>query len=129
MSKKKCTDNEKLIAQEAARQLYAYIKANKKNMPDYWHDKNAPVCIDGICSMIARGKTDKEIAEFFECHVSIVELVHVARKKTIEQFKKEHEEMVETFGEKYEKTTFQNADQEGVLRLLEYIVEGRSYED
>lgn len=129
-TKEEVVMTENQIAQEAARELYAYIRANKNNLPEYWHDKSAPVCIDGICSMIARGThTDEEIAAFYECHVSVVEMVRIARKKTIKQYKKEHEEMLATFGELYENTTFENADQEGVLRLLEYIMEGRDYED
>lgn len=128
-TRKEPTKTEQAIALEAGRELYAYIRANKNNLPDYWHDKGAPVCIDGIRCMIARGKTDEEIAEFYECHVSIVEQVRIAHEKTINRYKKEHDEMIETFGEKYENTTFENADQEGVLRLLEFIVEGRKHEN
>ena len=127
---KRARTEEEAVAYEAQRQLREYIKANVKHLPDYWGEKGATACIDGIRSMIARGKyTYKEIAEFYGCNVSVVEMVYIAYKKTINKCKKEHEEMVEAFGDMYENATLKNADREGVLRLLEYIVEGRRYED
>lgn len=127
---KQVRTEQEAIAYEAQRQLHEYIKTNSKRLPDYWQEKGAAVCIDGIRCMIARGKnTDEEIAEFYGCHVSVVEMVRIAYEKTINKYKKEHEEMVEVFGDEYTNATLENADREGVLRLLEYIVEGRKHEN
>ena len=128
-TKKKMTEQE-LIAYRAQIQLHEYVKANIKRLPNYWQEKGAQVCIDGIRCMVARGKhTDEEIAEFYGCHVSVVDMVRVGYAKTVNKLKKEHEEMAEAYGELYTETTLKNADREGVLSLLEHIVERRNYED
>lgn len=110
--------------------LRKYIKDNKKHLPVYWQDEGTNVCLDGIRCMIARGRhTDAEIAEFYGCKVTLIELVRDAHYKTIAKLKKEHEQMLETFGEMYESLDGSLADREGVLRLLEFIVERRKYEN
>lgn len=110
--------------------LRDYISDNQKFLPDFWKEKGARVCLDGIRCMIARGRhTDAEIAEFYGCEVTLIELVRDAHYKTIAKLKKEHEQMLESFGEMYESLDGSLADREGVLRLLEFIVERRKYEN
>ena len=99
--------------------VYQYVKLNKDKLPDYWHDKGTRVCIDGICCMLARGKySDQEIAELYECRVPIIKQIRIAYDKTIRNLKKEHEEMVQTFGDLYTGTQPNTEDNLDFVEIL-----------
>lgn len=84
----------KITPYKSAREIYEYVQRNKDRLPDYWQDKGTNVCIMGMCAMIARDKySTKEIAEFYECPIPLVDEVRYAYKKTIRSMRDELDEV------------------------------------
>lgn len=93
---RRVTMGKKITPYDSAREIYEYVQRNKDRLPDYWQDKGTNVCIMGMCAMIARGKySSKEIAEFYECPIALVNEVRYAYKKTIRSMWDELDEVKE----------------------------------
>ena len=111
---------------DAGRDIYEYVKRNKKNLPDYWQDKGTNVCILGVCAMVARCKfTNAEIAEFYECSEMLIEEIRFAYKKTIRKLLNERREVKEIEERlNIENDVMKNAnDNIGYVELLRRVFE------
>ncbi len=110
--------------------VYEYIKLNKNRLPDYWQDKGASSCIEGMCCMIARNKhTDEAIAEFYECPVPLVKQVKIAYKKTIAMMEKQRDEMMDAFGNLCFENDIENITDDSCVRLVCAIFKRYNNED
>ena len=120
--------SEKDILQAQKKQIFDYVKMNKDRLPAYWQGKGAVVCIHGICSMLVREKySDAQIAEFYECPIPLIEEIRFVYKNTIKALRKEHQETVEIFGDKYINSEMSTHDDN--LAMLIAMIFRKDYKD
>ena len=106
-----------------------YVSQMEFKLPDYWRDKGAHTCIEGICAMIARERySDYAIAGMYECPVTFIQQIRELYYETIDKYKKQHVEMLSEYGEHY--TSDKPSDYDGgFVHVLSYVMKGFSNED